>query len=63
MTSRFVRSDNKSIDALVKEGQMRRIDNKLSYNDAILVYNFVVKKQAEKLPKSLYGKHPKNYRF
>lgn len=53
MTSRYVRSDDKSTDALVKEGQMRRPDNKLSYNDALKVYNFVAKKQASVLPPHL----------
>lgn len=53
MTSRYVRSDDKSINALVKEGQMRRHDNKFSYDDAVKIYNFVVKKQALQIPDSL----------
>ena len=53
MTMRFFRSDDRSSQGLVDEGQMRRPNNPFSRDDAMKLYNYVVRKAFEKnMPKA-----------
>ena len=48
MTMRFKREDDKSISAIVDNGQMHRPNNKFSREDAIIAYKYIAEKSLVK---------------
>ena len=49
MTSRFNHVEDKSSVAFVDEGQMKRVDNPFTRDDALKIYKYVAKKQFQKV--------------